>query len=438
MSISPETVVVGVGPRISRAKFVALLAGSPLSVDEARSGWDGVVAQRVDPLFALAIFRVESKFGTAGICARYQTHSPGNTLSSRSGVGELVETPQGEYVRYPTWTDGWHDLAFRLADPGYVYFREGRDTIGEIIPRFAPKGAGGNDPAAYVKTVVRLMNDWFEAGDHGMMRDANAIWMPSSNFTPGRPGPVTGITDHITQGTDSLAWLRGAAGGSSNRGSSATYLVARDGTKYQLVDELDTPWTDGNLAYNERHVTIEAEGFSGQPLTPAQIVALAELHRDISARHGFPLDREHVIGHYQVPDPNHPGQFGGVDHHVTCPGDAFPWDQVLGLAPVDHGAVVPPLEELKHPTGAIMVRGFKDWWISENPEQRNLRYFGYALTNEFVAQLPGQPQVYTYQVGQRGTVTWRGGNRRPWDIYLVFADEDRAARDYAQAHGLFV
>lgn len=156
-----------------------------------------------------------------------------------------------------------------------------------------------------------------------------------------RPGPVIGITDHITQGTSSLAWLRGAAGGSSNRGSSATYLVARDGTKCQLVDELDTPWTDGNLAYNQRRITIEAEGFSGQPLTPAQIVSLRELHQGISQRRGFPLDRAHVIGHYQVPDPAEPGKFGGLGNHVGCP-----WDQILGAAPIDHAAGVPPLEKL--------------------------------------------------------------------------------------------
>ncbi len=257
-------------------------------------------------------------------------------------------------------------------------------------------------------------------------------------YTPGRPGPVIGITDHITQGTNSLAWLRGAVGGSSNRGSSATYLVARDGTKYQLVDELDTPWTDGNLAYNQWRITIEHEGFSGQPLTPAQIEASAGLHRRIAERHGFPLDRAHVIGHYQVPYPEDPGKFGGLGNHVGCPGPAYPWDQILGAAPVDHAAVVPPLEKIWHPTGAYMRGGFKVWWLSLNEDQMNLRVFGWAKTLEFVAKLPSQPQEFTYQVGERNTVTWRRGNKPPWDVYLVTPDEDQEAREYARAHGLFV
>lgn len=269
-------------------------------------------------------------------------------------------------------------------------------------------------------------------------RDEFSIWAPSSNYTPGRPGPVIGITDHITQGTSSLAWLRGAAGGSSNQSSSATYLVNRDGVINQMVDELDTPWTDGNLAYNERRITIEHEGFSGQPLEPVQIEASTGLHRRIAERHGFPLDREHVIGHSEVPDPAEPGKFGGLGNHVGCPGPAFPWGAILGQQPIKHDVIVPPLDKLWHPTGAYMRGGFRDWWLSLNEDQMNLRVFGWAKTLEFVAQLPSQPQPFTYQVGERSTVTWRGGNQPPWDIYLVMPDEDREAREYARAHGLFV
>ena len=36
-----------------------------------------------------------------------------------------------------------------------------------------------------------------------------------------------------------------------------------------------------------------------------------------------PMDRTHVIGHSEVPDPNNPGLYGGSDHH-TDPGPN--WD----------------------------------------------------------------------------------------------------------------
>src|SRR5262249_10310747 len=39
----------------------------------------------------------------------------------------------------------------------------------------------------------------------------------------------------------------------------------------------------------------------------------------------------HVIGHYQVPDPNHPGQFGGESHHGD-PGPYWNWTNYMSLA----------------------------------------------------------------------------------------------------------
>jgi len=119
-----------------------------------------VAAEGVDPLFALAIFQHESRFGHEGICATYGTRSPGNTRSSRIGVGEVLQTEKGPFVRYPSWTDGWRDLAHRLVDPGFAYVQEGRQTIRRIIERWAPPTDQGNNTEAYVAAVVRSMNEW--------------------------------------------------------------------------------------------------------------------------------------------------------------------------------------------------------------------------------------------------------------------------------------
>lgn len=375
-------------------------------------------------------------------------------LNNPAGIGITNNLPRDQWPGFESLRKGIHAQVAHLGtyvhgrsnpwwddDPRARFVADDKlgtvRTIGALGGTWAVPGVGyGEGIANLANKLVTFSQSRQETPK--TMRDPQAIWAPSSNFNKGRPGPVIGITDHITQGTSSLAWLRGAAGGSSNRGSSATYLIDRDGTINQLVDELDTPWTDGNLAYNQRRITVEHEGFSGQPLTPPQIEASAGLHRRIAERHRFPLDRAHVIGHYQVPDPNNPALFGGLQHHLGCPGPAFPWDQILGKSPVDTAATVPPLDKLWHPTGAYMRGGFKDWWLSLNPDQMNLRVFGWAKTLEFVAQLPSQPQPFTYQVGERGTVTWRGGNLPPWDIYLVMPDEDAEAREYARAHGLFV
>ena len=44
----------------------------------------------------------------------------------------------------------------------------------------------------------------------------------------------------------------------------------------------------------------------------------------IARRSLIPIDRRHIIGHYQVPDPNDPLQGGGIDNH-TDPGQYWKW-----------------------------------------------------------------------------------------------------------------
>jgi hypothetical protein len=56
----------------------------------------------------------------------------------------------------------------------------------------------------------------------------------------------------------------------------------------------------------------------------------ANLTRWICDRHSIPKDRAHIIGHAEVPDPNNPGQYGGVSHH-TDPGSGWDWSKYMGL-----------------------------------------------------------------------------------------------------------
>ena len=197
-------------------------------------------------------------------------------------------------------------------------------------------------------------------------RDPDAIWAPSSNLDTGRAGyHIDHITAHLTAGTDSLSWLQGAAGGSSNTASSATYLVSRDGTVHQLVSEDDTAWADGNLLYNQTGISIEHEALVGQGFSSAQIAASIALQTRICRRLGWtslthptdtvlpesgPAGSAVLIGHYQVPDPTNPAIGGGIDHHLDCPGPLFPWQTITstvstvlagGTAPSD-----PPLPSL--------------------------------------------------------------------------------------------
>lgn len=83
-----------------------------------------------------------------------------------------------------------------------------------------------------------------------------------------------------------------------------------------------------DLATNHRSVGIELRSPEHrQPAAffPAQYAALAAVLRDVAGRHGFPLDRAHVLGHYDCNPISRGDARGDYD-----PGEAFDWPGLLG------------------------------------------------------------------------------------------------------------
>jgi hypothetical protein len=69
---------------------------------------------------------------------------------------------------------------------------------------------------------------------------------------------------------------------------------------------------------NQQAVGIEHEGYAHTGYTwytEAMYRSSAALVRWLASTYNIPLDRTHIIGHYEVPDPNNAGLFGGADHH---------------------------------------------------------------------------------------------------------------------------
>jgi N-acetyl-anhydromuramyl-L-alanine amidase AmpD len=115
--------------------------------------------------------------------------------------------------------------------------------------------------------------------------------------------------------------------------ASAHYVVSDLGQITQMVLERDIAWHAGNWDYNTRSIGIEHEGYAYQTgwYTTAMYQASAKLSASICSRWGVPMDRLHVIGHSEVPDPNNPGQFGGAGHH-TDPGPNWDWVYYMSAA----------------------------------------------------------------------------------------------------------
>ncbi|MGP3977614.1 N-acetylmuramoyl-L-alanine amidase [Streptomyces sp. 8N114] len=153
-----------------------------------------------------------------------------------------------------------------------------------------------------------------------------AEWVPasSSNYTTAnRPAeyPVELVIIHVTQEyyDDTLAIFQ-----NPDKAVSSHYVVrSADGHVAQMVREKNVAWHAGNWDYNTRSVGIEHEGWIDEPdkwFTEAMYEASAALTADICRRNAIPLDREHIIGHNEVP---------GTDH--TDPGAHWDWAHYMEL-----------------------------------------------------------------------------------------------------------
>ncbi|TWJ14635.1 N-acetylmuramoyl-L-alanine amidase [Stackebrandtia albiflava] len=133
--------------------------------------------------------------------------------------------------------------------------------------------------------------------------------------------PIDRIVVHTMQGSyeGTKAWFR------NPRSQVTTHYIIRaeDGEITQMVHESDIAWHAGNWDYNVTSIGIEHEGYVDDPekwYTDAMYESSAKLVRTIAVKYGIPLDREHVIGHSEVP---------GADH--TDPGDGWDWDRYMRL-----------------------------------------------------------------------------------------------------------
>ncbi len=142
------------------------------------------------------------------------------------------------------------------------------------------------------------------------------VRVPSPNFDERRPNYVI---LHQTSNGDAgraLATLT-----NPERKVSAHYLIGRDGTVYQLVDEAARAWHAG-VSYwggatdlNSASIGIELDNDGEEPYAEPQIARLLEVLRDLKERYRIP--QANFLGHGDVA----PGR--KVD-----PSARFPWERL--------------------------------------------------------------------------------------------------------------
>jgi N-acetylmuramoyl-L-alanine amidase len=141
-------------------------------------------------------------------------------------------------------------------------------------------------------------------------------WHPSPNFDARKANLV--VIHHTSDDTAAQA-LRTLT--TPERKVSAHYLIGRDGSVMQLVDEsarawhAGLSWWNGQTDVNSASIGIELDNTGSEPFPAAQIDALLALLADIKQRHGIPT--ANFIGHADVA----PGR-------KDDPSIFFPWPQL--------------------------------------------------------------------------------------------------------------
>jgi N-acetyl-anhydromuramyl-L-alanine amidase AmpD len=150
------------------------------------------------------------------------------------------------------------------------------------------------------------------------------LWRPASrrNFTDVNRGPaqIDRVVIHVTQGSwaGSIKWFQ-----NPNARVSAHYVIrSSDGRIAQCVRDRDIAWHAGNWNYNTRSIGIEHEGYVNDPgwFTEEMFRSSAKLVAFLHGHWGIPIDRNHIIGHNEVP---------GADH--TDPGKWWWWSYYMDL-----------------------------------------------------------------------------------------------------------
>jgi hypothetical protein len=169
-------------------------------------------------------------------------------------------------------------------------------------------------------------------------------FVPASraNYAPAKrsAAAVRLVVVHVSEGTyaGAISWFR-----NPRAHASANYVVGREGAITRMVSNRDVAWHAGNGWVNRHSLGVEHEGYTGVvgTVTDAEYRSSAVLVAALLRRSLLPIDRRHVIGHNEVPDPLRPWLTGGFSHH-TDPGRYWDWGRYMAYVRSYARGVVPP------------------------------------------------------------------------------------------------
>ncbi|MCC7072645.1 MAG: N-acetylmuramoyl-L-alanine amidase [Deltaproteobacteria bacterium] len=243
------------------------------------------------------------------------------SLRAPADKGEGMEAWRDALARYATPDDA--DAGALFADAVLAVVHDGVRALAFTGELLVIEGRGKRSTAKAQALVA------------GADSELVARWLParSGHWHSGRSRALDRVVIHTTEGSydGAISWFRSA----DNPYSTSAHYVIRssDGEITQMVREADTAYHARD--WNSRAIGIEHEAISSNPawFTEEMYRSSARLVRDICDRWGIPMDRQHIVGHVEVP---------GNDH--TDPGRHWDWDYFMSLVqgPVDGSTPPPP------------------------------------------------------------------------------------------------
>lgn len=140
--------------------------------------------------------------------------------------------------------------------------------------------------------------------------------------------PVDRVIIHAAQGTlnGTIAWFQKAG---RKPATAAHYVIGEAGEIVQMVPDEKKCLHAGSTiqsGWNDRSLGIEHAGWvdDGKPPPEAMLRASAKVTAILCRKFGIPMDREHIIGHVEVP--HRP-----TDAFHTDPGAEWPWGTYIAM-----------------------------------------------------------------------------------------------------------
>lgn len=399
----------------------------------AAEAWEIVNAYRdlgalwgIDPAAAFAQAMLESNSFRFGGQVHPNQHNPAGIAATNDGkVGSAYATWEAgiaaQFVHILAWCGderGTHDPRRALVDlaakdKGYAR------TWRELGGRWAvPTDRPWNEEGGVYGTGIESYWQGIRKEQPVTVAKPPVISQPSPNFGGYQhPHEARCICWHITQGTNSLGWLRSPASQ-----ASANYLIARNGVIYELVPPTESAWANGKVNRPDRtnpvidraltegrnlntvSISVEHEGFTsrnmGGSLTPAQVDATVNLAAWLCQRFGIAPDQSHILGHYEVDSVDRP----------YCPGfSSVEWQTWVGRVaalvagdsapvgpPAAPGATDPGFPGALAPDGRTVLNGLDFGGVSECVEEVTVR-----TRND---------------QGKRYERTWVAHHLEPWEV----------------------